>query len=104
MSDSQEHTNIRLMKTTKTIQELKTEFNKKIETWKRTWADIKYEIEKLNNPARKLKWKSYKQNFQAADRTWKLKDKTEDLDKISKECEKPKKKMGKEHTGTVGCH
>lgn len=43
MSDAQENTNMRLMKMANTIQNLKTKFNREIQTLERTQDEIKME-------------------------------------------------------------
>lgn len=45
LSDVQEDKNIKLKKIIKTIEAFRMEFNKEIETLKRTQADIKTELE-----------------------------------------------------------
>lgn len=57
LSDAHESTSIRMMQTVKALGDLKIEFNKEIDTLKRTQAKMTVELEKSKNRTIKIKGK-----------------------------------------------
>lgn len=81
---------MRLMEMTKRIQNLKTEFNKEIQTLARTQDEMKMDWKSPIIQPEKSKETLTSRMNQAGDRLSGLEDKVQDLDKIRKEYEKEK--------------
>lgn len=60
MNDVQEKTNIKINEMMRTIQDLKTKYNKEIEILVRTQVVLKMELKKLKNSFRRLRAKPSK--------------------------------------------